>query len=393
MNLTERHIVLDNKFEDICRRSGLLYNFITYHYRQAIFGEQEYFSEFEISGLCSEFDQDDFRSLPAAVSQQVIKQVFQNFKSWQRAKKEFKRNPNKFNGFPKMPGFKAGKKQNLLIFTKNTIRIKDGYIHFIKNIICPIKTNASNILQVRIIPQATCYVVEVVYEKEETNLDLNKENFLSIDLGLNNYVSTINNVGKNPFIINGKIIKSFNQWFNKTDAKLKSFVGNKGTSNRLKRLNNYHNFWIEDKNHKISKFIVNYCIENSIGTIIIGKNDGWKDGINLGRKTNQAFTQLPHSKLIQKIQYKSKLVGIDVILTEESYTSKIDHLAYEPLKKQDNYLGKRVKRGLFQSSVQKLINSDINGAIGIARKVIGDSFIKTIINSGLVCNPYRINIL
>jgi len=388
----ERHIILDNRFEDICRRSGLLYNFVTYHYRQAIFKKQEFFGEFEMSGLCAEFNQEDFRSLPSNTGQQVIRQVFKNFKSWQAANKEYAKNPSKFSGKPKLPGFKTGKKQNLVVFTKEQCRLKNGCIHFPKMAnIEPIRTKVQIIQQVRIVPMATCYAVEVVYEKEEVDLGLNKENFLSIDLGLNNYCATINNVGLAPFIINGKVIKSFNHWFNKRKAKLMSFVGDKGKSRRLDQLNNYRNFWIEDKNHKISRHIINYCIANNIGTIVVGKNDGWKNNINLGSKTNQKFTQVPHTKLIQKLEYKAKLVGIELICTEESYTSKVDHLAYEKMCKQENYLGKRKRRGLFQSSVGKLLNADINGAIGIARKVFGDSSVTRIVNSGLAFNPYRIN--
>lgn len=115
--------------------------------------------------------------------------------------------------------------------------------------------------------------------------------------------------------------------------------------------------------------------------------------INIGKRNNQHFVSIPHSKLIDKIVYKAKFLGIEVIVHEESYTSKIDHLAFEPLKKQESYLGKRKKRGLFQSSIGKLINADINGAVGIARKVIGDSFIEKIIDSGFVFNPIRLNIL
>jgi IS605 OrfB family transposase len=172
-----------------------------------------------------------------------------------------------------------------------------------------------------------------------------------------------------------------------------SFAGGRGTSNRLEKLNNKRNFWIEDKNHKVSRFIVNYCIKHDIGTIIIGKNKQWKNRINIGKKNNQKFVELPHAKLIQKINYKAKLVGIKVVETEESYTSKCDALALEPIKKQEKYLGKRVKRGLFQSNVGKVINADINGAINIARKVIDDSLVKKIVNSGLVFNPKTINIV
>lgn len=388
----ERHIILDNRFEDICHRSGLLYNFVTYHYRQAIFKNQEYFSEFEMSTLCAEFNQENYRALSPQTSQQVIKQVFKSFKSWAAATKEYSKTPSKFLGKPKLPKFKEGKKQNLVIFTNQQCRLKDGYIQFPKSTsLEPIKTKVKAIQQVRIVPMATCYAVEVVYEKDEVDLGLGKENFLSIDLGLNNYCATINNVGLAPFIINGKVIKSFNHWFNKRKAKLMSFVGDRGKSRRLDQLNNYRNFWIEDKNHKISRHIINYCITNHIGTIVVGKNVGWKQNINLGSKTNQRFTEVPHAKLIQKLEYKAKLVGIELICTEESYTSKVDHLAYEKMCKQENYLGKRKRRGLFQSSVGKLLNADINGAIGIARKVFGDSSVMKIVNSGLAFNPCSIN--
>lgn len=194
-------------------------------------------------------------------------------------------------------------------------------------------------------------------------------------------------------IINGKVIKSLNRWYNKKKARLMSYVGDKGTSRRIRRISLYRNCWIDDKMHKISKYIVNFCVSNNIGRIIIGLNKEWKQKINIGRRNNQHFVSIPHSKLIDKIMYKAKLLGIEVVTHEESYTSKIDHLAFEEMKYQDNYLGKRKRRGLFQSSIGKLINADINGAIGIARKVVGDSCINTIVSSGFAFNPIRLNIL
>lgn len=394
MRLVERHIVKDNRFEDICFKSGLLYNYVLYNVRQGIFNE-EYLKEYEFSTkLCKE-NQFDFRNLPTAISQQVVTQVFSNTKGWIKAKKEFEKNPSKFRSKPKLPNYKKGKKQNMVVFATNACRVKDGYIYFVKNIIHPIKTKIgdSKLCQVRIIPQATCYVVEVIYEKKEQNLNLNKDNVLSIDLGLNNLCSCIGNVGLIPFIVNGRIMKSFNQWYNKRKAKLMSFAGDKGTSKRLRQLNNYRNFWIEDHIHKVSRFVINYCIDNNIGSLVVGLNKGWKQEINLGKKTNQKFVEIPFSRLIDKISYKCKLVGISFYLSEESYTSKVDHLAFEGLEKHDVYLGKRKKRGLFQSSVNKLINADINGAIGIGRKVFGDSYASRIIDSGLAFNPIRVNIL
>lgn len=395
MRLVERHIIKDNRFEDICLKSGLLYNYVLFNVRQGIFSG-DYINEYEFSTkLCKE-NQVDFRNLPSVVSQQVVAQVFSVTKSWMKSKKEYEKNPSKFLSRPKLPKYKRGKKQNMVVFTTSACRLKsDGYIHFVKNIISPIKTRIGDnkLCQVRIIPQATCYVVEVIYEKKEQDLNLNKDNVLSIDLGLNNICTCISNVGISPFIVNGKVIKSFNQWYNKKKARLMSLIGDKGTSRRINKMTCYRNCWISDKIHKISRYIIDICRSNNIGTIVIGQNRGWKQEINLGKRINQKFVEIPFSDLINKISYKAKLIGINLITHEESYTSKIDHMAFEPLKKQDAYLGKRKRRGLFQSSIGKLINADINGAIGIGRKVFGDSYVSRIIDSGLAFNPIRINIL
>lgn len=175
MKLVERHIVKDNRFEDVCLKSGLLYNYVLYSIRQGIFSGN-YLKEFDLSNkLCKE-NQFDFRNLPNHVSRQVIKQVFKNIKSRMRLKKDFEKNPSKYgNHRPHLPSYKKGKKQNMVVFTNCDCRIKDdGYIHFVKNTIKPIKTNVKKdeLKQVRIIPQATCYVVEVVYERRETDLGL-----------------------------------------------------------------------------------------------------------------------------------------------------------------------------------------------------------------------------
>jgi len=394
MQLVERHIRINDKaIEALCVKAKNLYNQSLYYLRQATFGKIQHFTEYELSSLFAEFNQEDYRALPAQTSQQVIKQVFKNYKSWYRARAEWEKNSSKFSGRPKLPKYK--KVTSEVIFTGQQLKLKDGYIHFPKMTnLQPLKTKVDNICQVRIIPQATCFVIEVVYNKEEVkNGNLKKENVLSVDLGLNNLATCVNNVGKQPFIINGKIIKSVNQMYNKTKAKLMSYVGDRGTSNRIKKLTFYRNNFIEDKLHKTSRFIVNYCLENEIGTIIIGYNKQWKDEINIGKVNNQKFVFIPHSKLIDKITYKAKLVGIEVIEQEENYTSKCDSLALELICKHEVYSGKRMTRGLFQSSVGKLINADVNGAINIARKVIGDYFAMSIINSGFVFNPIKLNII
>lgn len=393
MRLTERHIIVGDKaIEDICIKAKNLYNQALYYLRQSTFGKIQHFSEYELTGLFAEFNEDCYKQLPAQTSQQIIKLLFKNYKSWYEARKQWTLNPAKFLARPKLPKYK--KTSSIILFTSQQLRIKNGFIHFPKLAnLEPLKTSVDNICQVRIIPRATCYIIEIIYEKEITDLNLNKENVLSIDLGLNNLTTCVTNVGQ-PFLVNGKIMKSFNQWYNKTKAELQSFLENKKyTSNKLNAITYYRNCWIEDKLHKTSRYIVNYCIENNIGRIVIGQNKQWKQEINISKRNNQAFVNIPHSRLIDKISYKAELVGILVEVNEESYTSKCDALALEVLGKHEVYLGKRVKRGLFQSSTGKLINADVNGAINIARKVIGDCFAKSIINSGLAFNPVKLNIV
>lgn len=385
MQLVERHILMNRPdLEHACTKSKLLYNQVLYYLRHMYFGKIEWCHEFQMSTLMAAHNDESFRMLPNNVSQQTIKFAYKAMKSFHKASAQYKKYPEKFNGQPKLPKYK--KELAPVYFTYVTCRLKnDGHIHFNNNIINPIKTtitNAKSIKQVRIIPQATCFVVEVVYEKETTDALLNKQNFLSIDLGINNLATCMSNVGQ-PFITNGKCIKSFNRWFNKTMSVFQGFIGDRGKSKRINQLLHYRNCWIEDKMHKVSRFIINYCKDHDIGTIIIGKNDGWKESINIGRVNNQKFLNIPHAKLIEKIKYKAELLHIQVFVVEESYTSKIDHLAYEPMRHHEKYLGRRVRRGLFQSTTGKIINADVNGCIGIARKVFGDSVINLIINSGL----------
>ena len=133
-------------------------------------------------------------------------------------------------------------------------------------------------------------------------------------------------------------------------------------------------------------------IDNGIGNIVVGYNRDWKDSIRIGHRNNQTFVSIPYLKLIQYLDYKCKLVGINLILHEEGYTSKCDSLTLEKVEKHDVYSGKRIKRGLFQSCIGKLINADVNGSINILRKVVDDSVVKTqIINSGLLFNPIKYN--
>jgi len=234
-------------------------------------------------------------------------------------------------------------------------------------------------------------VVEIIYTKKEEkyeNLDINK--IAGIDLGLNNLATVTSNINSlKPIIINGRPLKSINQYYNKKKAKLQSFVGDK-TSKKIIKLTNKRNRKVENYLHKSSRLIVNHFIENNIGKVVIGKNRQWKTEINIGKRNNQAFVNVPHAKFIRMIQYKCKLVGIEVFVTEESYTSKCSFIDFENLSKHDNYLGKRKHRGLFISKNGTKINADCNGSGNIIRKEFPNVFTDGI--EGVVVRPIIINL-
>ncbi len=389
----ERHIITNSKsHEQLCFNAARLYNFVNYHLRQVCFGKMQKISEYEMSGLLAECDQDDFRNLPSNTSQQIIKLVYKNWKSYFKSIKAYKKQPEKSQSTTKIPKYKKKTGLGIAIFTYTQVRIKDGYIKFPKMTnLSPLKTKVKKLQQVRIIPQATVFVVEVIYNIEPKKSNVKEDNILSVDLGINNLATTINNVGKQPFIINGKPLKAHNQFFNKRRAKLQSYVG-KGTSNRIRRLTHKRNCKVNDYLHKTSRFIIDYCIEHKIGTIVIGKNDGWKNKVNIGKVNNQKFVSIPHSKLIQQITYKAEDVGIIVKEQQESHTSKCDALALEKICHHKKYLGRRIKRGLFQSSTGRLINADVNGAINIVRKSKVFQNAKWLLDRGVADTPVRYNI-
>lgn len=413
VQLVERHIVLSckqglNQIDELCNKSKNLYNRANYCLRQSYTKTKKLPSEYELTTKFASRLNVDYKALPAQTSQQIIKLLYKNWKSFFALTKDYHKNPTKYKGKPKLPSYKdkiTGR--NILVFTNQQCKIKqseaefetESKIHFPKQTnIPPLKTKVQNLQQVRIIPNTSGYIIEVVYNQTIQTVITKPNTFLSLDLGLNNLATSFNNTDYKSFIVNGKPLKSINQFYNKELARLKShFKSNlKGsTSKKIKTLTLKRNNKITDYLHKTSRLIVDYAISNQIETIVIGNNADWKQKINLGKKTNQNFVQLPFEKLISQIQYKSLLVGIKVEVTEESYTSKTDHLAFETMQhiaKVDR-LGKRVKRGLFQSSTGRLINADTNGSIGILRKVAGDDWLNNLISRGEVSTPYRINVV
>jgi len=381
------------QLDHLCFLSKNLYNYANYIIRQEFIKNRTWIRYQDLNKKFIKEKQIDYFSLPNNSSQQILMILDKNWKSFFKAIKDYMKNKNKYKKKPNLPKYKDKKTgRNILTFSTNQCKIKNGYLYFPKKAnINSIKTRIKNLKMVRIIPDTYCYKIEIVYKQEkEIKNDLNEKNYLSIDLGINNLCSLTTNQILQPILINGRIIKSINQYYNKKQALYQSYIGDKGISNRIKKLNFKRENLINNYFHHISKWIVKYCIEHNIKNIVIGYNQGWKQEINIGKINNQKFVSIPYLKLIQQLQYKAEENNINVIVQEESYTSKIDSLALESIEKHESYLGKRIKRGLFQSSIGKFINADVNGAINILRKVIGNDFIKNLSDRGYIGYPLEV---
>jgi putative transposase len=355
----------------LCHLAKNLYNLANWYVRQDFFNLNNLLSYYDLDFILK--NKEAYQSLPSQTSQQISKYVYRNWKSYFRGLEEYKSNFKKFKRKPKIPKYKKKNGESVVIFTNQQCKIKQGYLHFPKRVnIDPIKTRITEKLkEVRIIPLGAKYKVELVYEKEETDLELDKEHVLSIDLGLNNLITAVNNNGCRPFIIKGGMIKSINQYYNKQLAYYRSIENKKGNFTDTKRIQKLHltrNNKLTTLFHRISKSIIEYCIQNNIGTIVIGYNHGWKQKINIGKRNNQKFVQIPFLKLVKQTEYKAQLKGIHFLTVNESHTSKCSFLDNEPIGKREKYAGKRISRGLFKTSKGVLLNADVNGAYNIMKK-------------------------
>ncbi|MED4871365.1 transposase [Geobacillus stearothermophilus] len=231
------------------------------------------------------------------------------------------------------------------------------------------------------------------YKKEIPNMIRESNRVVGIDLGLNNFVTMVNNIGETPIVINGKGVKSINQYYNKQKAYFQSILKKQNGLNwskRLEKLTLKRNNKIKDFMHKASRYVVDWCVKHNIDTIVIGKNDNWKQEVDLGKRLNQAFVQIPYDMFIEQLQYKCEEVGIKVVLTEESYTSGTSFLDGEAPIKENYDKNRRIKRGLFKSNKGILINADVNGAYNIMRKVFPKTFANGVEGVGL--HPVKLNV-
>ncbi len=405
MLVAERHIIKKGhrfwaEIDNLSWQSKNLYNSANYLIRQNLIYGHGYLTYNQMASLMKETEQ--YQALPAKVSQQVLRGLDRNWQSFFAASSEFKSHPDKFLGKPKIPGYKEPKKgRNLLVYTIQAISkvgIRQGLVKLSGTSIALPTRVAERIAEVRIVPKCDCYVIEVIYEKTEQFLALN-EKIAAIDLGIDNLMAvTSNQPDFIPLLINGRPLKSLNQFYNQRRAKLQSLLkGNRQSSQRIRRLTRCRNQKIDNYLHQASRYLVNLLVDQEITTLVIGKNDGWKQEVNLGKVNNQKFVTIPHARLIEMISYKCQLEGISVILQEESYTSASNFLNDDPLPvygqitEKPVFSGKRIKRGLYCTDKGILVQSDVMGSYNILRKAFPNVFNRYGIERCIV-HPRRINL-
>ena len=373
MKIQLTHQILINKrhrwysvLDELCFKSKNLYNYALYQIRQHYKKTNKYLSYYDLNALLSKENQLDYRSLPyAQCSQQVLRQIDKQYLSFYRALKSPKMKGKKVR-LPKYKDKENGR--NIVIYTNQCFKLKNNVLTLKIDNANKININTDlNVQIVRIIHKGNHIVIELIYNKEYTLKEDNKR-YAAIDLGLDNLATLTSNVCQSN-IYDGKKIKSINRFYNKRKALLRSKLKNKNkkTNKRIKRINYRRNNKIKDYMHKVSHLIVAYMEANNLNTLFVGKNTGWKEGINIGKTNNQNFVAIPFNLLVSMLDYKCKLAGIKMIIVNEAYTSKCSFLDNERIGKHDTYCGKRIKRGLFLSLEEHRINADINGSFNIMR--------------------------
>lgn len=402
VNRVERHIICPthpyyHMLDEYCFQSKNLYNFANYQVRQTFFQNGTYLSYNKLDKLLKTEGMDaDYRAMPLAqCAQQTLRMLHQNWKSFFKAMKDWSKNKEKYTGRPKPPKYLKKDGRYVLVLTNQSCKIKDDDIVFPE---CfqgfRLKTAIKGKLQqVRFIPKHRHIVIEVVYKISIPKQKQDHGKYLSIDLGLDNFATIVNNVDAQPVAINGKGLKSVNQYYNKQIShyrKVAKQMNRLDWTKRMSRWTEKRNHIVENFMHQASRFVIKYALSLDCYTIVVGMNKDWKREVNLGKRTNQSFVHIPYQTFIHQLRYKAEQHGIRVIVTEESYTSKCSFLDMEEIKKQKQYKGKRIKRGLFQSANGTLINADVNGAYNIMRKVFPKAFANGIEGVGL--HPIRVHV-
>ena len=377
-----------NILRELCRVAKNLTNQAIYNIRQHYFQEKQYLryeaNYHELKYL------ENYKLLNSNMAQQTLKDTDEMFKSFFALIKLAKQGKYNFKHI-KLPNYLPKNGYANLIIAQ--FKIKDDNILTIPysnafkkkseskkiQIKVPSVLEDKKIKEIRIIPKfnARFFEIQYTYEIQEENLNLNTNNALAIDLGVNNLCTCVTNTGES-FIVDGRKLKSINQFFNKQNAKLQSIKDKQNIKRQTKQqflISRKRKNRVDDYIKKTCRYIINYCLINDIGTLVIGYNQSFQRKTNLGRKNNQIFTHLPFGKIREKLEYLCKRYNINYILQEESYTSKASFFDNDdlPTYNADNpqtyeFSGKRIKRGLYQTKNNYRFNADCNGALNILRK-------------------------
>lgn len=409
-NLSKREYEI---LRELCWFSKNLYNVALYNIRQHYFAEKQFLRYESNYHACK--TNENYKLLQAGVSQQTLKVVDRSFRSFFSLIKKAKSGEYRFHDV-KLPHYLKKDGMFPLIFSTNAITIKDGYfiVPFSREyaklnpdvkirIPFPARLADKKIKEVRIIPKynGKIFDIQYVYESESEIKKLDQSKALSIDIGLENLATCVCSSTGASFIMDGRKLKSINQFYNKRKARLQSIADKQNTKStrQVVKLTNKRNNQTKDYINKTSRHIINYCIENDIGTVIVGYNPDFKRGINLGKKNNQSFTQISFGRLRENLENLCERYGVRYVMQEESYTSKASFLdddnipVFNPAEENSHiFSGKRIKRGLYRSAKGILLNADINGALNILRKS-KQKFDKEQLCKGLLASPQRIRIV
>ena len=386
-----------------------LKNQAIYNVRQYYFENKKHLSYNENYKMLK--NSENYKKLNSNMAQQILKEVDGSFKSFFGLLKLARNGQYNFKDI-KLPKYLA--KDGFTTLVIGFVRLKDDILIVLYSnsfrkahkeiaIKLPPVLKGKKIKEIRIIPKqhSRYFEIQYTYEVKEVQRELNKENGLGIDLGIDNLCTCVTNNGAS-FLIDGRKLKSINRYYNKINAKLQSIKDKQKierTTLRQKRIARKRNNRIEDYLSKVARIIINYCLNNDIGKIVLGYNENFQRNSNIGSINNQNFVNIPYGKLRDKLIYLCKLYGIEFKLQEESYTSKASFFDGDeiPIYDKENpqeyiFSGKRIKRGLYQTSVGKLINADCNGALNILRKskVVDLSILY---NRGELNTPKRIRVV
>lgn len=378
--------------DEMCFKSKNLYNYANYIIRQEFISNGKWIQYNQLFHLVKESE--PYKDIGNNTGQGTLRILDKAWKSFFKSIKDWKKNPNKYLGRPKLPKYLKKDGRFLLSLDSNKVKLKDGYVYFAWKPFKPynnmFKTNAQErILQCRFIPRCGKYVMEIVYEIEVPDVSETSDRVAAIDIGVDNFITMVNNIGENPIAVKGGVIKSINQFYNKQKANIQSElkkVNGKDWSKKLQKLTDKRYEMIKYQMHCISKYVVDWCVLYGIDTLIVGHNDEWKQK----KQDMQNFTYIPYELFIQMLAYKCENNGIKFVENEEAYTSGTSFLDNEDPVKENYNKERRVHRGLFIADCGKKINADVNGAYQILKKVIPDAFSKGIEGAG--SHPTIINL-